>query len=228
MIYRLFISIGLITLLFGCKSENARVDLGYEYYPAEPGMWVSYTVDSIWHHVDETSDTAFYQIKERIDSIFTDDEGRSARRIERFYRTSSSDPWLIKDIWMAAITPRMVEKVEENIRFVRLTFPVKNDAVWNGNSVNEMGTWNYSYRNVGEAYSTGNTVFAESAVVEQEGPINLIEQQKGTEVYARNVGLISKTLIYLETDINYTSNPVPANIYDGYELYYRYTAHGQD
>lgn len=225
---RQLIAIGLISFVSACKTENAKVDLGYEYYPAEPGMWVSYAVDSIWHHADATSDTAYYQIKERIDSVFTDDEGRSARRIERFYRTADDQPWLIKDIWMAAITPRMVEKVEENIRFVKLTFPVKNGAIWNGHSVNELGNWNFSYRDVGTAYSAGGTVFQETATVEQEGPINLIQQHKGTEVYARDVGMISKTLIYLETDINYTSNPVPANIYDGYELYYRYTAHGQD
>jgi len=225
---RLLISIGVIALLAGCKGENAKVDLGYAYYPAEVGAWISYDVDSIRHFPDESVDTVRYQIRELVESAFTDEAGRPARRIERYYRDSSDEDWGIKDIWMVAITNRKVEKVEENIRYVRLTFPVRNDQLWDGNALNDFEPWNYSYAEVDQAYSVEGNVFDTTATVNQEGAVNLIEQRRGQEVYAKNLGLVYKELVDIETDVNYSSNPVPENIQSGYELYYKYLDHGQN
>lgn len=219
----------LLVVLVGCKSESPEeVDLGYLYYPATVGLWVEYQVDSVRHFSDENTDTLRYQIRELLESEFVDEAGRSARRIERFFRTSSDQNWNLKDVWMVVITSRKVEKVEENDRFVRLTFPVKEGQFWDGNSLNTLGLWNYSYIQVGQAAPVGDWIFDEAATVEQEGAVNLIEQHRGREIYSPDIGLVYKELVEIKTDVNYISNPIPANIQSGYEVYYTYLNHGQN
>lgn len=220
--------IGLaLAFLAGCKSENADPEMGYEFYPATINSWISYSVDSIWY-AEGAADTFHYEIKELIESEFTDDEGRSARRIERFFRLNNDQQWVLKDIWKVIVTKRKVEKVEENIRFVRLNFPVNTSQYWDGNALNNLERWDYSYAQVGESQTFSDTYFPRTATVNQEGAVNLIEQERGQEVYAADVGLVYKHLIEIQTDISYTSNPVPENIQSGYELYYHYLDHGQN
>jgi len=223
------IAIFIVLLLGACKSDPLlEVDMGYAYYPGTVGSWIEYQVDSIRHFSDANADTVHYQIRELLESAFEDEAGRSARRIERYFRLDSGGEWNIKDVWMVAITNRKVEKVEENVRFVRLTFPVKEGQFWDGNSLNTYNTWNYGYEQVGEAVPVGNWVFEDAATVEQLGPVNLIEQHRGQEVYAPDIGLVYKELIEIKTDVNYMSNPIPENIQSGYEVYYTYLNHGQN
>ncbi len=220
--------VSLPLLLVGCRGDNAEVNMGYEYYPAEVGSWIAYQVDSVRHFVEDFADTTHYQIKEVMESAFTDDGGRPARRIERYFRWDDSENWRIKDVWMVVITSRKVEKVEENQRFTRLVFPVNTNQFWDGNALNPLPRWDYSYEQVGETEVVGNIAFENAAVVLQEGSFNLIEQEIGRETYAPGIGLIYKELREIKTDVNYQSDPTPANIQSGYELWYRYVDHGKN
>jgi len=223
----------IIVLLLGlsavaCKTKNAEVNFGYEYFPAKLGSWVSYQVDSISHEPGNFSDTVTYQIKEVLESSFTDDEGRPAIRIERFYRSNSNESWWLKDVWKVIFTANKIEKVEENVRYVRLVFPIRDDQYWDGNALNTQDAWNYSYRSFGTAFQSGSNVFSETAEVDQQGYNNLIEKQVGLEVYAKEIGLIHKSVIDLQTKFEYSINPIAANINGGYELTMTYLDHGQN
>lgn len=222
-----FVAIGCLVLgLASCKSENAKPEMGYEFFPASLNSWVSYQVDSVWFS-EASADTFQYQIKELVESEFMDDEGRPARRIERYFRLSEDQPWQIKDIWKVIVTSRKVEKVEENIRYVRLNFPVKTNQYWDGNTLNTFDRWDYSYAQVGESATHNETYFHRTATVQQQGKVNLIEQERGEEIYAENVGLIYKYLLQINTQVGYTANPIPQNINNGYEVFYHYLDHGQ-
>lgn len=226
---RSLIVIGIaVVLLIGCKGENAEVDMGYTYYPARVGSWIEYEVDSIRHFPDDDADTLRYQIREYLESAFTDEAGRSARRIERYFRLDADADWGLADIWMVSLTERKVEKVEENIRYTRLTFPVRQGQFWDGNALNENDPWNYSYEAVDVPLSSNGVLFDSTATVIQEGAVNLIEQERGSEIYVRNIGMIYKEHIEIQTDVNYTTDPSAANIQGGYELYYKYLDHGQN
>lgn len=218
----------LLVFFSGCKGENAELEMGYEYYPAEIGSWISYEVDSVMHFVEDFADTVRYEIKEVVTESFIDDAGRPARRLERFYRNNDSEDWRIKDVWQVVITSVKVEKVEENERFVRLVFPVSEGKLWDGNALNTRAIWDYEIAAVGQPVMSGEFLFEEAATVNQEGALNLIEQEFGVEYYAKNIGLVFRHETMIKTDVNYLTNPTPANIQSGYELWYRYTGHGQD
>lgn len=184
-----------IVLISSCKQGkiSSPTDVGYDFFPYETGTWMHYDVDStIWD--DFTSQTYEYhsQLLEVFESKFTDSEGNDAFRIERYFRKSDADPWIIQDIWFANIKPASAEKVEENVRFVKLSFPVRSTLKWDGNAFNFMNEEYYSYKNLFQPMSVLQNHFDSTITVEHRNSFNLIEEDIRYEVYARHVGLIKK------------------------------------
>ena len=115
---------GVVLLgFYSCKKDApSKVEVGYNYYPNKVGSWIIYDVDSIvWDDFNAPNiaiDTFTYQIKEVNESFFLDNEGRETTRIERYKRTNSTMPWIIKDVWYGNRTASKVERVEENIKYI--------------------------------------------------------------------------------------------------------------
>lgn len=195
----LLILLACACLFAFCKKDKTlEVDMGYNYYPVNTGHWVVYDVDSISYN-DFTGhiDSFRYQIREIVESVFTDDEGRETQRIERHYRLNDTMQWIIKEVWFGNITPSTAERVEENQRFIKLIFPVKKGAEWNGNAFNTLEAQNYEYLSNDEAYTAGNNSFDSTVTVLQMEEYTLISEDYSVEVYARNVGMIYKKFISL-------------------------------
>ena len=190
LIYILF-----FLLLFSCKKDSVipPSDLGFGYYPGKVGSWIIYDVDSIIYD-GLNNDTIYYayQIKELIESEFTDNQGRKALRIERYRRDDTASAWGIPRIWTAVKTNQLVERTEENTKYIKLTFPVRKDIFWDGNALNTDEKRNYEYLSVDEsALFNNNTMSFDSVVtVEQLKNINCVERKYFIEKYAKNVGLV--------------------------------------
>jgi hypothetical protein len=196
--------------LTSCKKEEEEpVDLGLDYYPAEPGTWVQYQVMEVNH--DEAvsiHDTTYYELKEIIESTFVDNQGRPSLRIERYKRDSTGAPWQISDIWYATQTVTGLEKIEEDVRFLRMSYPVRKDREWNGNVYNQQPSWDYFYEDVEVARSYNSLSFANTTKINQRYNHNLVEFEHAYEIYAKDIGLIRK--LYKDfTIINFdTLHPV--------------------
>src|SRR5690606_37036466 len=109
-----------------------------------------------------------YQLKELLESTFIDNAGRLVYRLERFKRDSSHHEWQIADVWMVTNTDLRLEKTEENVRILKLIFPVKEGESWDGNAYNNEQEVDYEYASVNEALSLGNFTFMETATVIQK------------------------------------------------------------
>ena len=219
--------VGLI-LLAGCvkDSETIDPDFGFDYYPDEVGRYWVYRVDSTYHdhpdpEVEGVHETVSYQVKEVFSETFEDNEGREALRIERFKRPNEDAEWQIADIWMAVKTNRRVEKVEENVRFIKLAFPVDEFESWDGNALNTLEMEEYEYDSIGQPLSIEDVNFNETLTVKQEEEINAVRREVKYEKYARGVGMVEKYFLAIDTRIDYISNPSEDNIRNGVE--YRYT-----
>lgn len=192
----------ILAFLTSCKKDKdlPPADLGYNYYPNNVGHWVSYHVDSVaWNAFDGTVDTFHYQIKEIIESIFTDNQGRPTMRIERYIRQSDTNAWVIKNVWYANRTASTAERVEENIRYIKLIFPVNLSAVWNGNAYNSLSEQDYTYTTVYKPYSVGIYTFDSSLTVTQKDQATYIDTDYAIEVYAKHAGLVYKKFIHKVT-----------------------------
>ncbi|MCH7605309.1 hypothetical protein IID24_04970 [Patescibacteria group bacterium] len=204
---RTIILISIILFLASCKKDDPIVvDVGYGYFPVEIGSWIIYDVDStVWDDFDKISIVTNYkyQIKEVIESSYLDAQGRETLRWERYKRDSVTGPWVIKDVWVVNKTASTVEKVEENIRFIKLVFPVNLSKIWDGNAANTMEEWDYQYTEIDAAKTVGGLSFDSTLTVLQQDFNPWIYYDYFEEYYAKNVGMIYKKALHWEkTDAN--------------------------
>ncbi|MGQ0828630.1 MAG: hypothetical protein ACT4ON_09570 [Bacteroidota bacterium] len=214
-----FISVILVPGFFSCKKDKAATpDMGYNYFPSETGTYVVYNVDSFYYNdfnVPTTIDTFRFQLKEKIQSLYYDNENRLTIRLERYIKNYSSTvpysqmPWILKNVWSENKTATNAEKVEENVRYVKLKFPVKENQKWNGNIQNTLPEWNYSYAFFDLSRTIGGIKFDSVLQVDQydDGSKNLVERRLYVEKYARNVGMVYKQVIDVESQPG--ANPPP-------------------
>ena len=217
-----YIVFASITLFLGCKkSNNESVKYYYNYFPLEIDAWIEYDVVDIIHS-ELGSDTAEYQLKEIAAEEFLDNEGRLTYRIERYWRDDSNANWSIKDVWYSNKTRTTAEKVEENVRFTKLIFPINTSKYWDGNAYNNMEEWEYYYDSLHKPKLINNLSFDSTITVIQRDNENVVEYEKAKEIYAVDIGLIYKS--YIDLDIKF-SNILDIN--GGRELEMKVTAYGK-
>lgn len=222
----LFIVLTLIsTSVFICsckKDKGVSPDMGYNYYPTTIGWFIEYEVDSIsYNDFTNSIDTAHYFLKEVIESEFNNSAEMPSFRIERYKRNTTSDDWEISDVWFVIKNNTSIIRVEENIRYVKMIFPVKNGSRWNGNNYNSFEEQNYEFTNKDEFFKVGQLNFDSTVTIKQFENINLIEKQEFREIYARNIGLIYKEMIDIKTEVNGT-------IKSGYRYYQKIKSYGKN
>ncbi|MEO1628711.1 MAG: hypothetical protein AAFV25_26420, partial [Bacteroidota bacterium] len=170
------LALGLTSCNENTNVDDFEVDQKYEYFPLEIGKYFVYAVDSVVYDtlasgVVATPSSSF--VREEITDTLRDNSGRLAYRIERSYRRNSDDPWQISDIWVSLRTDRQAERVEENLRYVKLVFPLIEGVGWNGNlfidettlitiageSVELFKDWSYFADQVDVAETIGDIAF---------------------------------------------------------------------
>lgn len=212
--------ISLFSFIYSCKKREieAPVDVGYSYFPTKIGNFIIYQVDSIvYNDFTGTVDTFNYQLKELIESDFIDNQGRKTQRIERYNRANDTSLWILKDIWYANLTNTTAEKVEENVRYIKLVFPIKLKQEWNGNAYNYLDPEIYKYSDLYRPYDTTNVHFDSTITVVQREELNLILDDYAIEIYAKNIGLVFKKNRHLEKLPDGTINK-------GFDLTYNFTS----
>jgi len=225
----------LVTVIFSgysCKKKSSdKPFLGFGYFPVEKGNFIIYQLDSFYYN-DFTGgiDTFRFEVKEKISDVFLDAENRNTARIERFYRKSNSDEWVIQDVWTANLTPSTAEKTEENQRFVKLTFPLKSNSVWDGNRFNTQGNQNYKVEKIHQSMTLNSIPFDSVAMILQKADSNLIRKDWSREIYANKIGLVYKRFISVEdrdSIVDYTK-PLNQRVDFGFDYTYTYLSHGKD
>jgi hypothetical protein len=193
--------------IFSCKKEKqAAFDMGYSYFPDQAGNYVIYDVDSFYYNdFSDKVDTFKFQLKEKVESVFQDNQNRPTLRLERYVRFYDKFnpyptlPWKLRNVWMANRTETTAEKVEENVRYTKLIFPVSNKSPWNGNIQNTEPAQNYTYFFVDVPKTIGKMAFDSVLQVNQQDETNLISKKFYIEKYAKHVGLAYKHVIDVQS-----------------------------
>ncbi len=199
-------------LFFSCKKDkDAPPDMGYNYFPTQQGKYVVYDVDSTFYNSDSINSnthlapatTYRFQIKEKVQSIFYDNQNRPTVRLERYIKYHNDTipysliDWTLRDVWVENRTATTAEKVEENVRYIKLAFPVRSNQTWNGNAQNTLDEWDYSYGYFDKQEVIGAATFDSAMQVTQfdDGGNIAIQRKLYIEKYARNVGMVYKQVI---------------------------------
>ena len=123
--------------------EYIEVKPYQDYFPIEIQKEKKFLVTNIIHN-SFGKDTSSYYLKEIITESFIDLEGDTAYRIQRYWRTDTTQTYEIKDVWVVKKSENSIQQLEENIRFTKLIFPINKNSFWNGNAFNNLGYQEYS------------------------------------------------------------------------------------
>lgn len=223
----LFFTIAVLSMTnSSCEKDDPEEDLtiikGFNYYPLEVGKYITYQLDSIIYHTGIghcifVQDSTSHFLKEEVTGTFEDNTGTTNYIIERFTRKEESAPWNIIDVWNTKISETQVERVEENLRFVKLVFPVWKGERWSGNSflsqdtsillggetINFYSNWSekYTYGTIDSTEVINGIAFdSVMTVIQSDSKDNKISYRVSLEKYARNVGLVYKEMWILDSN----------------------------
>ncbi|MCC7231575.1 MAG: hypothetical protein IT242_01420 [Bacteroidia bacterium] len=178
--------------------ENVTTDY-ISFFPLKSGNWYIYNADSIVHHEADdvynldTSITAYhFQVKEQIDSSYTDATGKQVYIVLRYRRDDSLSVWTLMNVWTESVDKSSAQRVEDNIRYIKLAFPIDSRSRWNGNAYNNFGDEEYYYDNIFTPGSTGILDFDSTVTVVQNDFSSMVNKIYKAEIYAKYVGMISK------------------------------------
>lgn len=193
-------------IIIGCTEnpEDPGLDRRLDYFPMEEDYWIEYQVDStVYDAFSGTVYTNTFQVREYFESAFLDNDDRPSMRIERSYRADPTEEWVLRDIWYATRTEQVAERLEENVRFIKMVFPAVEGTEWNGNSyidfdapntdLDKYEDWNYTYTNLFGTYESNIAdLFTDVTEITHIDSGTEIDYRYSKEIYAKNVGLVYK------------------------------------
>jgi hypothetical protein len=214
------VAVCVFFLLSACtkQTENYTSATISDYFPMQVGRTFLYRLDStIPAAFGSSLIVKYYQAKDSIESTFADNQGRTSYRIFRYTRdTLATKPWQFAATYYATNTGKSLEYVDNNLRFIKLSLPIKEEFSWpahtyidtrsQNTTVSYLDSWNYQYQNVDEGYSVLNKTYDTTITILQkdetlpEGQFNPTfprqDRNYGVEVYAKGVGLIYKEFLH--------------------------------
>lgn len=209
------------------KTDDFKTEKLEEYMNLQVGRFILYKLDSLrYTNFNQDLEETKYQAKDVIDAVVSDNQGRPSWRVIRYLRDSASTSeadWKPNITYMITVLPKSVEVVEENLRFIKLVQPVREEYSWKGNSyINpelfdasfSIDTWDYTYQNIGSPF-----VFNDGRKVENTITVNQRDDVLGNpanpfsysiknfskEVYGKNIGLIYKEFFHSEYQAFYNT-----------------------
>ncbi len=182
-----------IFLLFACDNLNSNLptpqDGGKFFYP-KIGQSVVYEVEDTQYELTGKFTVKTYQLKEFNVATFKDFDGKEALRIERYRRENNTQQWVIDSVFTAKKAIDKALKTENNVTYLKMTFPIKEGLKWNGNAYNSFKNDIYEMKNVNQSFQTNGQKFENSITIIQQNDSTLVDLKKRMEVYAEGVGLI--------------------------------------
>ncbi len=226
--------VSVFFLLHGCTPDKLTPFSPpvSDYYPLQPGKVLIYRLDStVLTSFGASLAVVSVHAKDSIASAFNDNTGRTSWLVYRYTTdTLETQPWQYRSTYYVTPTSQTIEVVDDNnLRFLKLASPVKNDFSWPGNTYIDtrsanlpfqyLDGWNYIYQNVNTPFTTlAGTLDSTITILQRdetspEGPFDpQFYQQRNysTEVYAKGVGLVYKEFLHW----TWQTTPPPARYAD--------------
>ena len=242
----IFLSSFITCFILSCKEQKENfpsITPLSDYMPLTVGKSFVYRLDSTISSDDAKSLVVHkYMVKDTIDAIVTDAQGKPSYRIRRFITdTAGIGPWTDNATFLAtplnnSSTGESIEFVDNNLRYIKLKAPVREGYIWPGNSyINTttsnllyLNAWDYTYQNAGLPETIGNQNYPDALTVlqhENEGgrenlsdtSVKFDQRIYSIEKYAKGIGLVYKEFIYwsFQRDPN-----------DAYHYYFQENSYG--
>lgn len=219
---------GFLFSLTSCEKETEELALEpvSDYLPVAIGKYITYRLDStVFPNIGRNVEIHRYQVKHVVDAQVTDNLGRPSFRILRYLRDSiGTQPWVNNGTYFITPLADQVEVIEDNLRFIKVHFPLKLNNDWKGNKYlssnpyesvftfnndDGMDDWDYNIEEFDEALSIGGqtinkvyTIFhideLSNAPVSNPPVINPAvygSRTLSTERFAKDIGMVSRDYV---------------------------------
>jgi hypothetical protein len=188
-----------------CDNINSNLpppqDGGKFFYP-QTGESIIYDVVDTQYELSGKFTLKNYQIKEVNFSVFKDLDGKEALRIERYKRENDTQKWVIDSIFIAKKEIDKALKIENNVTYVKISFPIKEGLKWNGNAYNSLGNDTYEIKKVNQKNQINGHKFDNTFSVIQQNDSNLVDLKRRIEIYAEGIGMIYQE----KTNVSYCNS----------------------
>jgi hypothetical protein len=230
----------LLSFLLACgllscsKKEELNTELISEYYPLQPGKYITYRLDSlVFVNFERDVEIHRYQVKHVVDAQIPDGEGRPSYRIFRYLRDSAgTQDWSFNGSYFITPLTDQVEVIEDNLRFVRMHMPIREGYSWKGNKYlatdpyssmydfsndDDIRNWDYYYDIFEPSFTYMGYDYQDVWTVEQEDdlfnvPINDVTsyafRTRAVDKYAKGIGPVYREYELWEYQPN-LSGPSP-------------------
>ncbi len=216
----------LCALLFAaCKKETEELGVVpiSEYAPLKVGKYITYSLDSlVYTNFGAVEAHRFYEVKYLTADSITDILGRKAFRIVRYIRTLPNGNFTADNTFLAVNTGNGFEFTENNLRYLKLVQPIRNDFSWKGNSaidVSSLGSdlqylfdWDYTYVDVAKPKTVGTFNLSNTITVNQidesvnlpvippgsPNATNIASKDYSQEIYAKGIGMVRREFLHFE------------------------------
>jgi hypothetical protein len=205
-----FTVIASVIIFSACKKtteEFVTAPLS-DYFPLTVGKYITYSLDSTVYYSNFglTATVNSYQVKHYVDARITDNLGRPAYRIIRYLRSSPTAAWAADNTFTAVSTENSIEFIENNLRFLKLKSPIRQDYTWKGNSyINTSSTspflkfyfdWDYYYDSINMPAKIGTLTIDSTIKVAEIDTRDAIETIFSEAKYAKGIGLVYRNFLY--------------------------------
>jgi hypothetical protein len=208
-----FALFGLLVLPSCADRVTGNVDLldptaQHPYFPLETGRFVEYKVDSVIFDFAPGGgtriDSSTTLVREQVGDTLTDNNGDVLYRIERFERPNDAAPWAFKRVETTSRNTNQAIRTEQNLRFLKLVFPMERRTEWNGNlwietnreievageRIRPYDNWLYEVDSIDQPNVIGPFVFDSVLTISEVEEFNAIEYRFSRVKYAKGIGLV--------------------------------------
>lgn len=248
----LVLAIALVTAITSCKKNvpfnktSAYVGDPADYFlPLQVGKYAIYRLDSLnFYYYGQLDTITSYLAKDSVESSFTDGTGQQAWLVTRYLSDTTGDSWAPSQTYTVSASTQKLEMNEDNLRYIKLAYPIENGFSWSGNSYLpyapfqdffdfsddshlNVSTWNYNYQNVSKPYTAGSITYDSTATVIADNdsinvpiidPLSFASRTYWAETYAKHIGLV-----YRHTEIWEYQPPTPDGAQSGYKIGFEVT-----
>lgn len=199
-----------------CKRERFEYIVpDFGYFPLDSGTYSIYQVNYVlYNDFERTIDSSEYLLKEIVGKIETDNLGNPYQRIERYTKHPDSTNWKFVQVWAAQLHDNKAFRIEDNQRYICISFPASPDKEWDGlvyirkdttiaipgGTIDQYKDWdNFRIISADISETIGSITYDSVMTVLRADKINNIERRYSIEKYAKNIGLVMRKDSILDT-----------------------------
>lgn len=216
------------------------------FTPLEIGKFAIYRLDSLNFYFYGQLDTiTSYLAKDSVEDTIRDGQGNLAWLVTRYLSdTAGLTGWYPGITYTVTPSGERIEVTEDNLRFIKLAWPLSQGFSWLGNSYLpyapyqdffdfsddahlSLGNWNYTYQQIDQQFSAGGQNYDSTVTVLQENdsinvpildPNSFASRTYWSETYAKHIGLV-----YRHTEMWEYQPPTPDGTQAGYKIGFKVT-----